>query len=577
MSEGLLLYTDSIPSRELSWSIPTVIRSRLRGGDVPSIPEARQLEAVGESVQKDLEWLEERLAQLTTASDAVKRERDAIRRYRDHHLGLLAPIRKLPVELLLKVFCLCCTSLDTPGLSITTDRNAAFTSVISTCTLNLAQTCSLWRSVVLHSPYLWAWICVDLTWRPIDVHALVSLYLRRSANWLITLHVEAFEGITHNAINLETTSSYCQELGFASLGLFEILLGNAYRWVWASFDLSLDVYSELSTLIDHWHGISLHNLRTLELRSEMLRMPMSIAHQGLRGLHFNAFFEEFKIATSLDTLRLPRLIPSLFLSLHQISTIEVMNCHTMAEIQHTLALCPELKTLKIGKEYGLDLYEYENLEEISSHSLETLTLSIRAISGLKLLPVLNLPKLTDFAVVATARLQSSLQSKDESTHVMADGLVVMLRRSPSLRSLELEGNLLSETDLLRVLSLTPELEEISISIGGDSGVVTSNLFDRLLLSPTQDLALVPHLVSFRIQIGAPVWRSISEDFSLPNFERVISMLESRSGTLRRFALCTRMDDSYNGDQWAKDCRREGWRLHTLRLNGMELELDTFFT
>ncbi|KAK7462189.1 hypothetical protein VKT23_007794 [Stygiomarasmius scandens] len=570
MSEKFLLHADGIPSREPSWSIPAIIQSRLRAGDVPSTLEASQLKAIGETAQKDLDFLEEKLAQSRTALDDVERERDIVRRYRDAHLGLLAPVRQLPVELLLKVFRLCCTSLENPGLSIITDRNAIFASAISTCTLNLAQTCSLWRSVVLHSPYLWAWICVDLTWRPIDVHALVSLYLRRSANWLITLHVEAFEGITHNAINLETTSSYCQELGFASLGLFEILLGNAYRWVWASFDLSLDVYSELSTLIDHWHGINLQNLRTLELRSE------TVVNQGLPGSRFNAFFDEFQVATSLDTIRLPRLIPSLLFSFRQISLIEVMQCHTMAEIRHTLALCPELKTLKIGKEYGLDLYEHEDLEEISSPSLETLTLSIRAISGLKLLPVLNLPKLANFTVVATA----CLLSNDESTRAAAEGLAVMLRRSPSLRSLGLEGYPLSETGLLRILPFMPNLEAIWISIGGDCGeFITSHLFDRLSLSPTRNIALVPRLVSFQIRIGPTLlWGyALDSGFSLPNFDRVISMLESRSGTLKQFSLCTRRDDSYGGGQWAEGYRREQWRLHALKSNGMEIELDTLYT
>ncbi|KAK7462200.1 hypothetical protein VKT23_007805 [Stygiomarasmius scandens] len=571
----------SLPSSEIKtesiskkiFLVPVQTADKLRVGYVPSASEAVELKLIAAAVQPELVQLEEKAVWLTTMLEGVESERNILACYRDCHLGLAAPIRKLPVEILIEVFSLCCKSLKNRSLLVATDREAsACSSTVSAPTLVLAQTCSLWRSIVLFSPSLWACLHIDLGWRPFDVQALVDLYLQRSGSSPITLHMEAFQGVDYNTI--EMTSPYRRELGFEAFDLFESLLRTADRWVWASFDFHLDVYEALATVVDTWELTNMAKLKTLEFRTECIDIgtPLSISQRNLRAPLSNLFFDQFEVVKSLNIIQLPRLIPSYLASFRYISTIEVQKCHTLEEIQHTLSSCPRLRALKIGNEYGLDLNGANTIMEISSDSLETLSLSFRRVSGLRILTLLCFPRLSNLTIISTRLLPDA-----QSTQLMANGLEVVLCRSPSLSNLTLEGYLLSETSLLKTLSLAPALEEIRIFINVDhDGPVTNHFFEGLSLSSSRKPVLVPNLVLFHIHIRYFMRMDpLGADLLLPDLQTVVSMLESRSSGLKNFAFSARVDKLYDG-QCFKICSSEEKRICVLKTGGMSVKFDVQF-
>jgi len=571
MSDTSLLCTACnariVPKKTLL-AVPSLTTHRLRTGYFPSAVEAADLKASAEAVQIDLDYYDEEVVSLTKALEELKRQRDSVLQYRDKHLGLLAPIRKLPVELLLKIFSLCCTSEEDPGLSVTTDQLEphATSSIVSTNSLALSQTCGLWRSILLSSPFLWACIRVDLSWKPFDLSALVELYLQRASSSLLTIHIEAFNGV--NVTEPHLGFRYCRELGKKSWWLFETLLQTMHRWVQASFDLILHVYEGVQDFAANWESANLENLRALKLRG----YPRTIASNTRGPFESISFFNKFQTANSLSSIQLVRPVPTYLASFEKLSMVEVSRCCTLAEIRDMFSLCPNLKAFK-PTEVGIELYGDEESSEIYSPSLETLALTLQTVHAIQVLPLLNIPHLADLTV------SDGHQPIGIASFAIADGLEAMLNRSSSLHTLALNGDLLSDTGLLQILSVTPSLQQPQLSSDIDrDNLITPVLFDKLSLSFSGDtINLVPCLASFRVYIR-PHSRFLDEvhsDTPLPDPQKMTSMLESRSGTLKYFTLCAELNRSRTG-QWVEAFQANGseWpRLCALKSNGMQLKLN----
>ncbi|KAK7462203.1 hypothetical protein VKT23_007808 [Stygiomarasmius scandens] len=551
-----------------SLSPHTQILDQLRAGYVPSALEAMELKVLSGDVQKDLTVFEEKMMQLTTALRDVGMRYDSRVRYRDLHLGLLAPIRKLPFELLVTVFSLCCTSLENPGLSVVTNQHAHIGSpgIVSATTLALSQTCVLWRHVTLSHPPLWACLRVDLTWRPFKVQILVDLYLRRSASSPMTLHLEAYQGLIHDAMGLE--SPYCLELGNESLDLFDSILRTANRWAWASFDFCLDLQYQLATFAEYWEVANMENLQRLEVRHEpaSAHFPFGVIRRNLRPPMSNSFLDRFEGAPSLVSISLPRLIPMYLASFPQLSSVDVVECHTLAEIRGTLSLCPRLKVLEVSNEYGLDLYGVEDVEEISSSSVESLTLKFGAVCGFGILSLLNLPRLVNLDIEA-----AGLQLDDEWRAKVSEGLPVLLSRCSSLYTLRLDAHLLSEAGLPSTLSQVPALQRFWVVFGTEQD--TTDFMDKLVLS-AYNFAPKLNLLCIRIpNFLVPLDFSLHYS-SLAYLQKMTSMLESRSASLTKFVFSAPLDASSN-EQWMENYRLVEPRISALRSMGMRIQLDVY--
>ncbi|KAK7470104.1 hypothetical protein VKT23_001545 [Stygiomarasmius scandens] len=572
MSDTSLLCTTCnariVPKKTLL-AVPSLTTHRLRTGYFPSAVEAADLKASAEAVQIDLDCYDEEVVSLTKALEELKRQRDSVLQYRDKHLGLLAPIRKLPVELLLKIFSLCCTSEEDPGLSVTTDQSEPYatSSIVSTNSLALSQTCGLWRSILLSSPFLWACIRVDLSWKPFDLSALVELYLQRASSSLLTIHIEAFNGV--DVTEPDLGFRYCRYLEEESWWLFETLLQTMHRWVQASFDLSLHIYEGVQDFVANWEEpANLENLRVLKLRG----YPRTVASNTRGPFESISLFNKFQTANLLSSIQLVRPVPTYLASFEKLSIVEVSRCCTLAEIRNMFSLCPNLKAFRTT-EFGIELHRDEKSSEIYSPSLETLALTLRTVHAIQVLPLLNIPHLADLTI------SGGYQLIGIASLAIANGLEAMLNRSSFLHALALNGNLLSDTGLLQILSVTPSLQQLRLSSDIDrDNLITSTLFDKLSLSLSGDtINLVPCLVSFCVYARphSQFLAEVHSDTPLPDPQKMISMLESRSGTLKYFTLCAELMSSRTG-QWVEAFQANGseWpKLCALKSSGMQLKLN----
>ncbi|THU92594.1 hypothetical protein K435DRAFT_612967, partial [Dendrothele bispora CBS 962.96] len=160
---------------------------KLRAGYVPSELEAAQIPYLVQHLREDLDRYDEEIAGLQQALDELKEKRAEVKRHLVEQRGLLAPIRKLPVEVLTIIFNFYCSS--TYALSINVTHPSR---VILPATLDLAQTCSRWRKIVMSQPVLWSSLYIDLD-IPRRIYSLIHLYLRKSAHVPLNLHIEALE------------------------------------------------------------------------------------------------------------------------------------------------------------------------------------------------------------------------------------------------------------------------------------------------------------------------------------------------------------------------------------------------
>ncbi|THU76326.1 hypothetical protein K435DRAFT_166129 [Dendrothele bispora CBS 962.96] len=121
---------------------------KLRAGYVPSELEAAQIPYIVQHLREDLDRYEE-IAGLREVLYELKERRAEIKRHLVEERGLLAPIRKLPVEVLAIIFNFYCSSTYALSINVTHPSRT-----ILPATLDLAQTCSRWRKIVMSQPVL---------------------------------------------------------------------------------------------------------------------------------------------------------------------------------------------------------------------------------------------------------------------------------------------------------------------------------------------------------------------------------------------------------------------------------------
>ncbi|THU85419.1 hypothetical protein K435DRAFT_602959, partial [Dendrothele bispora CBS 962.96] len=108
--------------------------------------------------------------------------------YMKEQCSLLAPVRKLPPEILTSIFSFC---IGEYGLAITKRGDGSLKIVAST--LRLAQVCTFWRNTVFSCSSLWSGLRVDLA-HPVGyqqdcIRELVNLYISASQDSCLNLRL----------------------------------------------------------------------------------------------------------------------------------------------------------------------------------------------------------------------------------------------------------------------------------------------------------------------------------------------------------------------------------------------------
>ncbi|KAF5364417.1 hypothetical protein D9758_010685 [Tetrapyrgos nigripes] len=174
---------------------------RLGSYSILSDIEFRQIFSSIELCDQQLSQYTQEIDQHCAALEALEKQRDSVLQTKAIRQALLAPICRLPVELLGEIFSWC--SLfpvqDDAQLALSHSRGQKETFVISLPILNVSQTCTLWRNVALSRADLWTdiTICFDSLYgyRPeaygSDPAEVLGQYLSRSKDspLAVTLHL----------------------------------------------------------------------------------------------------------------------------------------------------------------------------------------------------------------------------------------------------------------------------------------------------------------------------------------------------------------------------------------------------
>ncbi|KAJ4480658.1 hypothetical protein C8J55DRAFT_428920, partial [Lentinula edodes] len=115
----------------------------LNTNHLPSHAQRKEIETFLSEPQQELSRLEIEISRVQTILDGLQIQRAEVKSYVETHRGLLAPIRRLPVEVLTEIFVLCLSTERYPVRSL---REAP---------LLLTMICRHWREVTFKSPSLW--------------------------------------------------------------------------------------------------------------------------------------------------------------------------------------------------------------------------------------------------------------------------------------------------------------------------------------------------------------------------------------------------------------------------------------
>ncbi|KAJ7750815.1 hypothetical protein B0H16DRAFT_1549223 [Mycena metata] len=224
---------------------PGQIRELLRLHLPPLAPLSSTLSAI----TNELARYDAEIAELKTRLEQLAIERAAFQARYSDYTGLLAPIRRLPSELLVDIFGLCGDSSPT-----ITDFNGVFAPLHTELArlahapiLTLSQVCARWHGIALGTPALWARIDLEgALWtaphRFEDIISLLRSVLERSADHSLSVTVTSEGGTSIHAPALD------------------LLVHHSHRWREAQFICPFSDLAHLSRLEN-----KLPRLRHLEL------------------------------------------------------------------------------------------------------------------------------------------------------------------------------------------------------------------------------------------------------------------------------------------------------------------------
>jgi hypothetical protein len=193
------------------WNYPTTLGNHTAATPSQSI----EIRGVISMIQSRVSQINEDLAHLKILRKQLFRKRDEALTCINQYKSLLAPIRRLPAELLAAIFCFCL-----PPQEVKFDIGFSFSSNTDHVSfgrrqapLLLGRVCSLWRAVALSTPSLWSSFGASCTTRTINRTVFgAETFISRSGVCPLSISLVVGNNITgaqtHEIIN--TLASYSQ-------------------------------------------------------------------------------------------------------------------------------------------------------------------------------------------------------------------------------------------------------------------------------------------------------------------------------------------------------------------------------
>ena len=293
----------------LSWDESNIIQvhpqvaALLASNDVPPDSEATICQSSIHTIEQDVEIIDTHIAHLqgiVNGLQALKQKRvEDSRPYRK----ILHPVRRLPVEILSKIFRDACPPLRIEPMASRLDFESSINA--DRCPWTLTLVSSRWRQVALSAPRIWSTIIINLEvtrnrtvgqleWTDAHSH-LLALQLQRSRPSLLTVVI-----VTHTPLPLDHP-------------LLPTLLHTSPRWE------RLAVWNESLRALSPIQG-KLSALHTLQLAGD-------VSQAGSRPR-----FAHFSVAPKLHTVYTVVYLPLPFSQITEFATSRNVDVNILAKL-----------------------------------------------------------------------------------------------------------------------------------------------------------------------------------------------------------------------------------------------------
>ncbi|KAK7051663.1 hypothetical protein VNI00_004642 [Paramarasmius palmivorus] len=181
---GLANTTNFLPT----CSYPPIPRYMLRSNLLPSQMDVAQTNYVLQEESEELRRYDEEIQRLRLILESTEVERDMLYRKMQERRSWFAPIRRLPVEILARIFV---EVVEQSDFSLEIDPYDA--TEIHATPLELSHVSYHWRIITFSQQSIWSSISLGIHQMEKDLTPLLDIYLTNSANHPLTISIRDFE------------------------------------------------------------------------------------------------------------------------------------------------------------------------------------------------------------------------------------------------------------------------------------------------------------------------------------------------------------------------------------------------
>ncbi|PBK73086.1 hypothetical protein ARMSODRAFT_1015894 [Armillaria solidipes] len=508
-------------------SFPPSVSTALRAGQqIYSPSEAAEYSNAISTMHSQLAIWKSDIQQLEAALDALKTDHRNLSRYASSYQTMLAPVRCLPMEILLTIFEEACSELGAISLQDKIpfwNREDESVSLYGNTPVYLASVCYYWRSICLSAPKLWTYSYVYARGPSLSSATanLILLYKKRSKLLPLSISISALYDMEydcdcergHKDAKALDFRSLDQLLGFGDL-VFTLVESERLK------RLCLDVECRH---LSEYPPLSLPRLEQLEISG----YPSEYNGKGTR------LFEDTFNYSNLRELRLSNYYShkDLHLPWKQIEILQL--CH-MDDLK-ILAVFSGVKRVTLSR---CGLRGSGGRHELTSPTV----LTLKECSGpfnlpdsflFPNIPSLELVDTDDFVYPAPYERRTVFRFGD--VHCLTSGM-------PSLRDVRLNNvYLLSDTQAMLLLNESPHLTRLSIVERRASNESDPRVVTKSLLKYLHEESTFPELQTIKL-----IWRAdnpVEESM-------VMDILEGRLG-LKEVVIGRRDGEDLNKDTLAR--------------------------
>ena len=468
---GVSIGTRTYSARSYAALPPNTLNSN-NGMKLSSRMQSQYLKAIA-SIETDISKLDEEMSRMQMIMEQLAAERQSLEKSLEERRSIVAPIRRIPLDVLSEIFIFC---VDSSG---PTDNSKCFD--VTQAPIQLSFVCNKWRRLVISMSQLWTSILLnggrtyvsssgkrlnEFFMRSIETDML-NTWLSRSGSSPLTLGIDG-QWLKHDALT----------------SCIDILIAHSHRWRDVTFKLDEDHWEMLLAVKGQLPQLERFDVGVLE------DVDVSVDSSDDSPYVYDIPLEIFQVAPKLHTVTMQDQIEASewLVPWEQLRCLQ-FHLHLPAILPLLLPTCPNLARCTIHV-----YLMYDALDSLDHSSLASLHLLLHGGPNLHaLFNSLTLRSLQDLDI-ALALGEYTLTLPQTAVASMLD------RSSCNLQRLRLFRVGFTSRELIAILQAQPSLVELVIHEPSEisSPIVTKQVLKRMTLkisqsTSTESSLLIPSL------------------------------------------------------------------------------------